>query len=102
MEILKYLVDEQGIDINERNEQTQRTILHVAAIKERETCVAWLVASGADRDACDHNHLSPLMYVCSHGHPAAVRMLLRHGCDPHFANTKGETALYHACSIEVH
>ena len=71
------------------------TTLHAASAFGNAEAIDWLVARGANLDACRNdcwNHTA-LHYAAANGHAAAVRALLSHGADASLRDAHGRTPL---------
>ncbi|XP_054710028.1 LOW QUALITY PROTEIN: palmitoyltransferase ZDHHC17-like [Uloborus diversus] len=79
---------ESGYDVN-RPDSENVTLLHWAAINNRQEIVKYLISKGANVDTIGGELLStPLHWATRQGHLAMVVLLMRHGADP--AITDGE------------
>lgn len=75
------------------------TLLHFFAIEREIEIVKLILGKGAEIDALDTCHRSPLMYASMLGYPEIVQLLLRHGADPNL-QAHGENALRNALSSQ--
>jgi ankyrin repeat protein len=83
---------ERGANVNARNE-SQRTVLMLAALKGRPAVVSTLVAKGADINARDTKQMTALMWAAFGGSRESAEILISHGADVRDRDAKGETAL---------
>jgi len=60
----------------------------------QRSVIEYLIASGADPDACDDSGVAPLHRAVRTRCSAAVRALLENGADPKLRNKRGSTALH--------
>ncbi|KAM4712197.1 ankyrin repeat domain-containing protein 16 [Anableps anableps] len=75
-EVLRFLVLDLGVDINQRATDLQLTALHYAAKEGHATVIKTLVELGADLQARDKKGRSALHMACIGQHAEAVRTLL--------------------------
>ncbi|KAG8225218.1 hypothetical protein J437_LFUL012693 [Ladona fulva] len=74
-----------------------QTALHVAAAGGHMACVHLLVQAGAQLDATDRDHSTPLMLAVRAGHNDVVAYLVRAGACVTLKGSEGMTALHLAC-----
>eukprot|EP00741_Cyanophora_paradoxa_P020652 tig00021281_g19933.t1 len=92
------LIDAKA-DINEREKDTGRTPLHVAAMCGSLNCAALLIDYGAQIDSRDSSNYTPLHAACMTGHWKAAELLLKHGADANDSrNRNGRTPLHTAAA----
>jgi ankyrin repeat protein len=83
---------DQGANIGARNE-SQRTVLMLAALKSRAEIVQLLISRGAKVDDVDSQRMTALMWASFGGSKAAVEALIAHGADICARDANGESAL---------
>src|SRR2546425_6913452 len=80
----------RGANVNTRNE-SQRTVLMLAALKGRPAVVLTLVVKGADINARDTEQMTALMWAAFGGSRESAEILISHGADVRDRDAKGET-----------
>jgi ankyrin repeat protein len=83
---------DRGANANARNE-SQRTVLMLAALKGKPEVVELLVEKGAGVNERDSERMTPLMWAAFGGSRASVDILIKHGADTKARDSRGETAL---------
>ena len=92
---------EHGANIHARN-QNGRTLLHQTLADLTDTfdtldmfldTIRFLLEHGADVDALDNDHATPLHLASYDGCAKGARLLLEHGANMHLENIIGETPL---------
>jgi ankyrin repeat protein len=78
--VLRMLVNEAHIDINARN-HADETCAHVCAMHGHTTALLAAIELGADIDARDRAHRTPLMQAVANVHMPCVYLLLAAGAD---------------------
>jgi len=95
LELVMFLI-ERGAD-HTLVDNSGRGVLHWAAIDGRADLMEFLLQTVLQRglkiDEPDGGGDSPLHLAAFHGNLPAVRLLVRHGADPVFANASGFTAV---------
>lgn len=97
--VLGKLVDEHGLDINARAENTFAP-LHYAAGRRHIPTVEALIQRKADVNAQTRGGRTPLHESAKKGVQAASHQLLRAGATVDLADCDGWTALYYACESD--
>ena len=95
LEIIKYLVEEVGVDINEQNDSGEAAI-HRCCYRKREEVLEYLINKGAIIEINKKPKLakkwdqmmSPLNEACFRGSHGCVEVLLKHGAKIHFFQAK--------------
>ena len=72
------------------------TLLHWASRANSLECVKLLLDRGADTDARNSAHRTPLQLAAEHGKAGAIRLLARAGADLDTQDRKGRTPLHRA------
>ncbi|XP_064905423.1 ankyrin repeat domain-containing protein 16 [Columba livia] len=80
-EAIRFLVTEQGVDVNERATDIQLTALHYAAKEGHTHTIQTLLSLGADVRAKDGKNRSALHAACAGQQADAARILLRAGLE---------------------
>ena len=94
-EVKKLISD--GINIESRTHYQQRTLLHIAALKDCKAIVEELLLWGAQTNAVDVYGCTPLHYAAEYGHADIIGMLYDHnGLAIDKADNEGQTALERA------
>ncbi|KAK2858736.1 hypothetical protein Q5P01_003356 [Channa striata] len=78
-ESLRFLVQDLGVDVNQRATDIQLTALHYAAKEGHTSTIKSLLELGADLHARDNKGRTALHMACIGQHAEAVRMLLQLG-----------------------
>ncbi|CAJ2676695.1 unnamed protein product [Trifolium pratense] len=73
--------------------QDGSSVLHLACLTSDAGMVDLLLQHGADVNACDSRSWTPLHYCITRGKPAAAKVLLLRGANPHLADKEGNTPL---------
>ena len=89
--IIKLIND--GADLEERDEETNATILILACRDGDTWLVPLLIEKGADLDAKDKDESTALMYASWNGFTEVVRLLIEKGADLHLKDAAGNDAL---------
>uniref|UniRef100_A0A915Q5P9 Sex-determining protein fem-1 n=1 Tax=Setaria digitata TaxID=48799 RepID=A0A915Q5P9_9BILA len=95
LEIVRYLVEEIGADINQTT-QSNSSPLRGACYDGHYEIVEYLVEKGADIELANRHGHTPLMIAAFKMRVDIVRFLLEHGADPCRASAKGNTAMHDA------
>lgn len=66
---------EKGVDINATNRQ-KRTAVTIASLKKHYSCVALLIAAGADIDKQDQTCFNPFLISCLTNDLTLLRLVL--------------------------
>ncbi|CAE8602219.1 unnamed protein product [Polarella glacialis] len=82
---------------NAREQETQRTALHLAARHGHTDACNLLLTSAADVRAEDRSGATPLALACVYGHLGAVRVLLSRDARPDHKDCRGRTAFHLSC-----
>ena len=82
-----------GNNVNEVEDDTQRTGLHESAINGNLQIAAILIKAGARIDARDNLGNTPLLYAADHDHLEMAKLLLDVGAQIDAENKNGMTAL---------
>ena len=94
IDIVKYLVNEKHMDVNERNDQ-MKTPLHIAATHNSIQSIKFLLNEGlANPGAVRTFSWTPLMYAASRGHIDIVKILVNANVNIEDVNKENMTALY--------
>ena len=100
IEDVKSLLNDESVDINEKDRSPGSTALHWASYKGHRDVVELLLENGADIEARRSNWLNctPLIIGYHYGHKSIVELLLDRGADIHAINKNSADALYTACA----
>ncbi len=82
----------QHVDVNSRSGDGSTALLWAAHSNDLDTAEL-LLTSGADANAANDFHMTPLSQACTNGSDAFVRLLLKSGAKPNTAIATGETPL---------
>jgi|GEM_PF-3112137 len=88
---------ESGVDVNERN-QTNWTALHRVGMRGKGEMARLLVGRGADLEAEDDLHETPLIKACTFGNKELIPVLLELGANVNHVAKEKHTALWYAIS----
>lgn len=99
IERVRQLVEEEGADVNQTDEDTV-TLLHWAAINNRTNIVRYLLDKAAivDRLGGDLNS-TPLHWATRQGHLASVVLLTNAGADPRVKDAEGCSCIHLAAQF---
>ena len=92
VEIVKYLIEQNRININERNEERYTALIY-SCIEGHTEIAEILVKNGANVNVKGRNGNTPLIFSCMGKHIDCVRVLLQNKVDIQDRNTAGYTAL---------
>ncbi|GHS93191.1 hypothetical protein AGMMS49949_06200 [Alphaproteobacteria bacterium] len=95
-EIIKLLLDTKGIAVNAKNQEAERTSLHVAARDGFYDIVKLLVEKEADVQAGDKHRSTPLHYAASNGKIDVVEFLVESGAKVDAKSIYADTPLHNA------
>ncbi|XP_072529141.1 ankyrin repeat domain-containing protein 16 [Salminus brasiliensis] len=95
-DILRYLVEDVGMDIELYNSDYKRA-LHEAASMSHERCVRYLIDRGAKIDCLKKADWTPLMMACTRRNLEVIKVLLDHSADPTIHNKDGWNSFHIAC-----
>ena len=84
-DIVRFFIEEAGIDVNSRTEKTQETALHAAAYKNQLAIVEYLVCKRIDINAENANGATALTLAASNGFVDIVAYLTAHGANGAYA-----------------
>ncbi|XP_070206953.1 ankyrin repeat domain-containing protein 46-like isoform X2 [Littorina saxatilis] len=86
--MVKSLLRSASCDVNEADEKSGRTALHLAAMRGRADLTNVLLCNGADVNACDNLGNTPLHWC---GHAETIELLAEHGAHVLQMNKRGLT-----------
>ena len=95
IEVAKPLLQEEGVDVEARDEN-KMTALHAACVNGNVELALALVDRGADVDARDVAQMTPLHYACINGHMELAMALVDRGADVDARNVDQRTPLHDA------
>lgn len=93
LEVLAFLVEEQGVDINQSFDR-RGTPLHHAIKMQREDLVAYLLDHDANIEASDFEGNTPLLTACEYQAHGLIPLLLARGANPQTVNFLGNSVLH--------
>ncbi|XP_078409158.1 ankyrin repeat domain-containing protein 16 [Cetorhinus maximus] len=96
LEILKYLVEELGINTELANSDYKR-VLHEAASMGHRECVRYLIAQGARIDCLKKADWTPLMMACTRTNLEVIKDLVESGASLTLKNKDGWSSFHIAC-----
>lgn len=79
LEVVKYLVDEKGVRIDQIGGELEATPLHWAASAGHSRVISFLVKRGADVLSINNHGFTPLAVATANGNINAVAFFLAHG-----------------------
>ena len=96
MEIVRFLVEEVKVDVNQITSSGE-TALHRACYRNRTEFVKFLLSKGADIEAC-HPKLNirhtPFIRACMNNRVASIDQLLQHGAKIDFTKAPFDSQFY--------
>uniref|UniRef100_A0A803V2M5 Ankyrin repeat domain 16 n=1 Tax=Ficedula albicollis TaxID=59894 RepID=A0A803V2M5_FICAL len=99
-DVLEFLVQELGMDMEVANGDYKRPI-HEAASMGHQKCVAFLLERGASVDCLKKGDWTPLMMACTRKNLEVIKTLVEHGANPLLRNKDGWNC-FHIASREGH
>ncbi|NWS78419.1 ANR16 protein, partial [Crotophaga sulcirostris] len=99
-DVLAYLVEELGMDLEAFNRDYKRP-LHEAASMGHGECVSYLLERGASVDSLKKADWTPLMMACTRQNLEVIKTLVEHGANPLLKNKDGWNC-FHIASREGH
>ncbi|NXS59140.1 ANR16 protein, partial [Brachypteracias leptosomus] len=99
-EVLSYLVEVLGMDLEVVNRDYKRP-LHEAASMGHGECVSYLLERGASVDCLKKADWTPLMMACTRKNLEVIKALVEHGANPLLKNKDGWNC-FHIASREGH
>ena len=96
-EVVKSLLEAEGVEVDARDETYQRTALHFACVNGNMELAMALVDRGVDVDARDVNQGTPLHYACINGNMELAMALVDRGADVDARDVNQCTPLHYAC-----
>ncbi|XP_074725754.1 ankyrin repeat domain-containing protein 16 [Strix uralensis] len=99
-DILTYLVESLGMDVEVFNSDYKRP-LHEAASMGHGECVSYLLERGASVDCLKKADWTPLMMACTRKNLEVIKALVEHGANPLLKNKDGWNC-FHIASREGH
>lgn len=99
MDIVRFLVEEERVPIDDCDFKWFGSALHHACRKNQLAIAAYLIKEGSDvnMETIDSNYYTPLHWAASRGHVEAADLLLKHGAQLDVEDKNGSTALHWAC-----
>ncbi|MGL4369728.1 MAG: ankyrin repeat domain-containing protein [Spirochaetota bacterium] len=94
--IVKYLIEEMGVNVNAAGRAYDMGPLYSAAAKNRLDVAAYLLKKGAKVNAGNRFNMTPLFEPAGKGYIDMMKMLLNAGADINARNMYGETPLFYA------
>uniref|UniRef100_A0A0A9YIY7 Palmitoyltransferase n=3 Tax=Lygus hesperus TaxID=30085 RepID=A0A0A9YIY7_LYGHE len=90
---------ESGYDVNQRDSETV-TLLHWAAINNRQDIIRYFVSKGAVVDAIGGElQATPLHWATRQGHLGSVTLLMQYGADPSHWDAEGCSCIHVAAQF---
>ncbi|NWS54804.1 ANR16 protein, partial [Chunga burmeisteri] len=99
-DVLAYLVEVLGMDIEVFNSDYKRPLHEAASMGHRE-CVSYLLERGASIDCLKKADWTPLMMACTRKNLDVIKALVEHGANPLLKNKDGWNC-FHIASREGH
>ncbi|XP_067861251.1 ankyrin repeat domain-containing protein 16 isoform X2 [Heptranchias perlo] len=96
LEILKYLVEELGMDVGLANNDYKRALHEAASMGHRE-CLRYLIAQGARVDCLKKADWTPLMMACTRRNLEVIKDLVESGASLTLKNKDGWNSFHIAC-----
>ncbi|XP_067915889.1 ankyrin repeat domain-containing protein 16 isoform X1 [Heterodontus francisci] len=96
LEILKYLVEELGTNIELVNSDYKRALHEAASMGHRE-CLRYLIAQGARVDCLKKADWTPLMMACTKKNLEVIKDLIESGASLTLKNKDGWSSFHIAC-----
>jgi ankyrin repeat protein len=97
LELMKKLVDEQGLEINAKDKYGE-TPLFYAIRADKKEIVEWLLSNGADANSVSHDGQTPLHYAVMYKNAAVAELLIKGGANKDALDAQGSTPLHLALS----
>ncbi len=91
-DIVKYLIEQNRININERNDERYTPLIY-SCVEGHSEISELLIKNGANINVKGRHGNTPLIFSCMGKHKECVRVLLNHKVDVQDRNTAGYTAL---------
>merc|ERR1719169_49533 len=60
-----------------------------------------LLLLGADAEVKNEHGMTPIVFAANHGRASDVRFLVKHGANPNFVDSQGDTLLHHALHFRL-
>ncbi|XP_078091973.1 ankyrin repeat domain-containing protein 16 [Mustelus asterias] len=96
LEILKYLLEELGTNVELVNGDYKRALHEAASMGHRE-CMRYLIAQGARVDCLKKADWTPLMMACTRRNLEVVKDLIENGANLCLKNKDGWSSFHIAC-----
>jgi hypothetical protein len=93
---LRRLVEEEGMDVNDTEDEFGTFPLLLACMSDRLEAAQYLLDHGANINKTGGGWWTALMVACMQRHLEMVRLLLSRGASPSIRDSGGRTALFHA------
>ncbi len=89
LDVLKKMIEQEGVDVNSKNTGTKESALHVAALENRVDVINYLVSKGANVNILDgENGFSPLHSAGLKEGFEAAEALIKHKANVNNVNNK--------------
>ena len=89
--IAKYLISQDGVEVDRRTEDAGYTPLHIATMCKRSKMVSCLIHAGANVDGQDSDKWTPLHFACANRWIDGLQQLLDAGADIEAEDAEGGT-----------
>lgn len=99
LELIKQKI-ENGEDLNQKDEVTGNTLLHIASRSGKIKIVQLLIYNGANVNEPNNSGMSALHYACNREHFKTARELVSSGANVNQRNSDGDTPLHYAVGFD--
>ena len=97
LEVVRYFIEEQGIEVNNAARKYGHTPLHWAVVHSSLDVMQYLVSQGADVNAKDYGGATPLHFAtAAHCSLYVIQYLVLQGADLNMKDDRGRTPLHEA------
>lgn len=97
LEIVRYLLKQDTINVNTPSTEQKLTPLHQAAFHGKLSCIKELLRSGADISPKTSNNSTPLHMAALKNHSEVIELLLQYGAIASEKDNHQRTALHYTC-----
>ena len=96
LNVVKFLINDLKYNVNERNTEYERSLVHLAIQFDKFDIFQYLISSGADIDLPDINSISPLIYCATYSLIDYAKCLIFNGADVNLSTNNNASPLYYA------